>query len=133
MKMEQIAQKAKTAAIKLAAADTDAKNQALAAVAQALENEKEALAAANQADLERSAREALAAPLLKRLRFDAAKIEEACLGLQSLIKLNDPVGATLGATELDDNLTLYRVSRPIGVCGVIFESRADAVVQISSL
>ena len=133
MKMEQIAQKAKTAAIKLAAADTDAKNQALAAVAQALENEKEALAAANQADLERSAREALAAPLLKRLRFDAAKIEEACLGLQSLIKLNDPVGATLGATELDDNLTLYRVSRPIGVIGVIFESRPDALVQISSL
>jgi glutamate-5-semialdehyde dehydrogenase len=133
MNMEQIAQRAKTAAIKLAAAATEAKNQALAAIASALEDEKEALASANQTDLERSAREALAAPLLKRLRFDAAKIDEACLGIRSLIKLGDPVGVTLGATELDDNLSLYRVSRPIGVIGVIFESRPDALVQISSL
>jgi glutamate-5-semialdehyde dehydrogenase len=133
MKMEQLARKAQAAAIQLAAAATDAKNKALAAIAKALENEKDTILAANQADLERSAREALAAPLLKRLRFDAAKIEEACLGIRSLIKLDDPVGATLGATELDENLTLYRVSRPIGVIGVIFESRPDALVQISSL
>ncbi len=133
MEMEPIARQAKAAAIQLAAAGTDAKNRALANIAQALEAQTEAILAANQTDLERAAREALAAPLLKRLRFDAVKIAEARAGLQSLIDLDDPVGATLNATELDDNLTLYRVSRPIGVIGVIFESRPDALVQISSL
>ncbi len=133
MKMEPIARQAKAAAIELAAAGTDVKNRALANIARALETQTEAILAANQADLERAAREALAAPLLKRLRFDAAKIAEARAGLQSLIELDDPVGATLSATALDDNLTLYRVSRPIGVIGVIFESRPDALVQISCL
>ncbi len=133
MEMESIARQSKAAAIQLAAAGTDAKNRALANIARALESQTAAIQAANQADLERAAREQLAAPLLKRLRFDAAKIAEACAGLRSLIDLDDPVGATLGATALDDSLTLYRVSRPIGVIGVIFESRPDALVQISSL
>ena len=133
MEMEAIARQAKTAAIRLAATGTDAKNRALANIARALQAQSEDILAANQDDLERAAREALAAPLLKRLRFDAAKIDEAGAGLQSLIDLDDPVGATLSATALDDNLTLYRVSRPIGVIGVIFESRPDALVQISSL
>ena len=133
MEMEAIARQAKTAAIQLAATGTDAKNRALANITRALQAQSEDILAANQDDLERAAREALAAPLLKRLRFDAAKIDEAGAGLQSLIDLDDPVGATLSATALDDNLTLYRVSRPIGVIGVIFESRPDALVQISSL
>lgn len=133
MEMEHIAQKAKSAATRLAAADTAAKNRALAAIARALETEKDTILAANQADLQRSTREALAAPLLKRLRFDAPKIAEACEGIASLIGLADPVGATQAAMELDDKLMLYRVSRPIGVIGVIFESRPDALVQISCL
>ena len=54
-------------------------------------------------------------------------------GLDSLIRLADPVGATLSATELDEGLELYKVSCPIGVIGVIFESRPDALVQISCL
>jgi glutamate-5-semialdehyde dehydrogenase len=133
MKLEHTAQQAQTAAIRLAAAATEAKNRALAAMAQALEAETDGIVSANQTDLERAAREALAPPLLKRLRFDAAKIAEACAGLRSLIALPDPVGATQSATQLDDRLTLYRVSRPIGVIGVIFESRPDALVQISAL
>jgi glutamate-5-semialdehyde dehydrogenase len=70
---------------------------------------------------------------LKRLRFDEDKINQACGGLASLIKLADPVGVTLSAMELDEGLELYKVSCPIGVIGVIFESRPDALVQISSL
>ncbi len=56
-----------------------------------------------------------------------------CAGIDSLIKLDDPVGKTLAATELDKGLELYKVSCPIGVVGVIFESRPDALVQISTL
>jgi glutamate-5-semialdehyde dehydrogenase len=70
---------------------------------------------------------------MKRLRFDEKKLEEAIEGIHSLMALPDPVGKTLQATRLDANLDLYRVTCPIGVIGVIFESRPDALVQISSL
>jgi glutamate-5-semialdehyde dehydrogenase len=133
MEIRQAAVNAKIAAIELAAVKTDAKNRALAKIAEALDARKDEIIAANRADLGRSEKEALAAPLLKRLRFDTAKIADACEGIRSLAALPDPVGATLGATELDTDLELYRVSCPIGVIGVIFESRPDALVQISAL
>jgi len=133
MEIQEIAATAKLAAIKLAAVSTDIKNRALAEIADALEAEADAIVAANAADLERAEQEHLAAPLLKRLRFDQAKIQEAVDGLKSMIQLADPVGQTLSALELDQGLELFKVSCPIGVIGVIFESRPDALVQISSL
>jgi len=92
-----------------------------------------ALLAANQTDLERSTQDGLAAPLLKRLKFDLNKIQDVVAGINSLIDLPEPVGQTLLTTELEPGLDLYRVSSPIGVIGVIFESRPDALVQISTL
>ncbi|MBN2271199.1 MAG: glutamate-5-semialdehyde dehydrogenase, partial [Sedimentisphaerales bacterium] len=74
-----------------------------------------------------------AAPLLKRLKFDEAKLSDVCEGIESLIRLPDPVGQVISATELDTGLDLYKVSCPIGVIGVVFESRPDALVQISTL
>ncbi|MBI9084652.1 MAG: glutamate-5-semialdehyde dehydrogenase [Desulfobacterales bacterium] len=133
MDIQQAAARAKEAAIRLAAVKTDVKNLALTKIAKALEERAEEIVAANRADLARAETEQLAAPLLKRLRFDADKIAEACTGIMSLVALPDPVGITLSATELDAGLELYRVSCPIGVIGVIFESRPDALVQISSL
>jgi glutamate-5-semialdehyde dehydrogenase len=133
MKINQLAMQAKEASIRLAAVNSEVKNQALAEIARALELNKSDIVSANQADMERSAKENLAAPLLKRLRFDQDKIKEAGEGLKSLISIADPVGVTLSAMELDHGLELYRVSSPIGVIGVIFESRPDALVQISSL
>ncbi|MEJ2157051.1 MAG: glutamate-5-semialdehyde dehydrogenase [Desulfobacteraceae bacterium] len=133
MGIENTAALAKKAAIQLAAVSTETKNRALSAIAEALEAEIDAIVAANVADLERAETERLAPPLLKRLRFDEAKIREAVDGLKSLIALADPVGQTLTATELDDGLELFKVSCPIGVIGVIFESRPDALVQISAL
>ena len=133
MDIEQIAAQAKEASIRLAAINNDVKNEALASVARSLELDKAEIALANRADMERSKKENLAAPLLKRLRFDEKKIKEAREGLETLITLPDPVGVTLSAMELDDGLELFKVSSPIGVIGVIFESRPDALVQISSL
>ncbi|MHC4222137.1 MAG: glutamate-5-semialdehyde dehydrogenase, partial [Planctomycetota bacterium] len=89
--------------------------------------------AANQQDLTLAKENNLAAGLLKRLKFDEAKIDEVIAGIESLIKLDEPVGKTLAATELDAGLELYKVSCPIGVIGVVFESRPDALVQISTL
>ncbi|MBP2655506.1 MAG: gamma-glutamyl phosphate reductase, partial [Firmicutes bacterium] len=101
--------------------------------AEALKNSKEEIIAANQVDLRRCREENLPDPLLKRLNFDETKINDVVDGIFSLIKLEDPVGKTLLATELDDGLELYKVTCPIGVIGVIFESRPDALVQISTL
>jgi glutamate-5-semialdehyde dehydrogenase len=133
MDMQTMASRAKSAARRMAGLDTETKNRALADIARALEERRAEIVAANRDDLDRSRKENLAAPLLKRLLFDEAKIDEAVAGLRSMIGLADPVGRTLEARELDDGLALYRVSCPIGVIGVIFESRPDALVQIACL
>ncbi len=133
MKIEQIAQEAKRASILAAAMDTELKNNALRAVAKALEEKKADIIAANEEDLKRSEQENLAMPLLKRLKFDEPKINGVIDGINSLIELEDPVGKLQMGTELDEGLELYKVSCPIGVIGVIFESRPDALVQIATL
>ncbi len=133
MSIKEMACQVKDASIKLAAADTKLKNDALAHIARSLIDRKDEILKANAMDLKRSEEENLSAPLLKRLRFDDAKIADVVDGINSLIGLKDPVGRTLLSTELDDGLELYRVTCPIGVIGVIFESRPDALVQISTL
>lgn len=131
--MTQTASRARKAALRLAAVKTETKNRAIAEIARTLEENRGVVLAANRVDLERSEQEHLASPLLKRLRFDEAKIAEACKGLESLKGLEDPAGKSLRAVELDKGLELFQVTCPIGVIGVIFESRPDALVQISSL
>jgi glutamate-5-semialdehyde dehydrogenase len=133
MNLSELAQSAKKAAILLSAVDTKRKNAALAAIVRALKQNSVRIVEANQQDLNKAKAENLAVPLLKRLKFDSAKIDETCSGIESLIGLADPVGQTLAGTELDKGLELYKVSCPIGVIGVIFESRPDALVQISTL
>ena len=133
MGIAEIAAEAKSASIQLAVIRTDAKNNALAEIAKALKQRSAEIVSANQKDLADAEKNNLAAPLLKRLTFDENKIANVCAGIESLIKLDDPIGKTITATELDGGLELYKVSCPIGVIGVIFESRPDALVQISTL
>ncbi len=128
-----LAQRARNAAIELSLTDNDRRGAALRAAADRLEGEREAIFAANAEDLTRSEAEGLAAPLLKRLRFDEKKLAQVCEGLRQLAAMPDPLGRTLYACELDDGLRLYRQTSSIGVIGVIFESRPDALVQISGL
>ncbi len=133
MDIVEIAQIAKAASIQLAAVKTDVKNNALAEIAKALKQNSGKIVSANEKDLAEAQKNNLSAPLLKRLKFDENKITDVIAGIESLIKLDDPVGKTLLATELDRGLELYKVSCPIGVIGIIFESRPDALVQISTL
>ncbi|MFZ7112409.1 MAG: glutamate-5-semialdehyde dehydrogenase [Desulfatiglandales bacterium] len=133
MDIHGAAKAAKKASIQLAAIETAVKNKALEAIAQALLKENQAILEANEKDLALSRKENLAPPLLKRLKFDEAKLHDVINGIRSLIGLRDPVGTTLSARELDEGLELYQVSCPIGVVGVVFESRPDALVQISTL
>ncbi len=133
MNITEIAAAAGSASIPLAATATDVKNKALAEIAQALQNHASEIVSANKKDLAEAEKNKLAKPLLKRLKFDENKIADVCAGIESLIKLEDPVGKQLSATKLDTGLELYKVSCPIGVIGIIFESRPDALVQISTL
>ena len=133
MDIEKTAARAKQAAPRLAAVAGEVKNSALALISRTLKAHAADIVAANREDLRQAEQEKLAVPLLKRLRFDLPKIDAVCAGLESLIQLDDPVGRTLSALELDQGLELFKVSSPIGVVGVIFESRPDALVQISSL
>ncbi|MCK5565373.1 MAG: glutamate-5-semialdehyde dehydrogenase [Planctomycetes bacterium] len=133
MNIQEIAAKAKQASIMLAGTSSQLKNAALSAIAKALKDNSAKIIAANKEDLANAEKDNLAAPLLKRLKFDESKINGVCDGIESLIKIDDPVGKTTSALELNEGLELYKVSCPIGVIGVIFESRPDALVQISTL
>lgn len=133
MDTKKAASLAKKASKNLGAVSTDLKNNALMNICKALDDNKNEIIEANRIDIERSEKENLESPLLKRLKFDENKISGVISGIKSLVGLPDPVGNTIKATELDDGLELYRVSCPIGVIGVIFESRPDALVQISTL
>jgi glutamate-5-semialdehyde dehydrogenase len=133
MSINETAAIARQASLRLAAATTEQKNKALQAVRTALLDNADAIIAANAEDMAQAQKDNLAAPLLKRLKFDKAKIDSVCEGIESLTRLDDPVGQTLTAIELDAGLELYKVTCPIGVIGVIFESRPDALVQISTL
>ncbi len=133
MEMSEIARQVKEASIKLAAMDGELKNKALEQIAGSLMDRRGEIVRANREDLTRSEKENLPAPLLKRLKFDEASIVDVVEGIESLIDLEDPVGKTLLATGMDEGLELYKTTCPIGVIGVIFESRPDALVQISTL
>ncbi|UCC96876.1 MAG: glutamate-5-semialdehyde dehydrogenase [Phycisphaerales bacterium] len=133
MSISEIAAAAQSASNRLAAIETDIKNRALARIGEALRQRSVEIVSANEEDLAVAEKDRLAAPLLKRLKFDREKIDQVVAGIESLIALDDPVGRTIAATELDAGLELHKVSCPIGVIGVVFESRPDALVQISTL
>jgi glutamate-5-semialdehyde dehydrogenase len=133
MTMQEMALAAKQASIQAAISSSQQKSAALRAIIETLRRHETEIIAANQLDLATAEKDGLAAPALKRLRFDAAKLSDVIAGIESLLLLPEPVGQTLSATELDSGLELYKVSCPIGVIGVIFESRPDALVQISTL
>lgn len=133
MDLTTLVSSAKKTSTRLAAVDSKKKNNALKAVASAIDRHTDDIIAANKIDLEKAAKENIPAALLKRLKFDEPKIKEVCQGIANLIELDDPTGKTLYAMQMDKGLDLYKVSCPIGVIGVIFESRPDALVQISTL
>ena len=131
--LHMMAQSARAAAWKLAASGMDMRNDALQEMARELDQRREEIFAANEADLADARASQLAAPLLGRLKFGEEKLRQVLDGLRSLTALPDPIGRTTLSRELTEGLKLYRVTCPIGVIGVIFESRPDALVQIASL
>ncbi len=128
-----MAQDARKAARQLAAVTLEKRNAALFAIADGIGVHMEELLAVNAQDVAQATEEKLSAPLLSRLKLTETKCQRMMEGLRALALLPDPLGHVQYAKELSPGLNLYRVACPIGVVGVIFESRPDALVQISSL
>jgi len=121
------------AALALGRLSNAERQDALEAMADALQRHSEAILAANRADLERAVAEGLAPTLMARLKLDGAKLEGAIAGVRQVAALGDPVGRRQLHRELDAGLVLERITVPLGVVGVIFEARPDAVIQIAAL
>ena len=133
IEIAEIAREMKLASPEVAATSTETRNAALAAIKEALAANAAAIFEANEADLAAAEENGVAPAIVKRLKFDQHKLDDVCAGIDDLIKLADPVGAVLLDRELDEGLRMRRIACPIGVIGVIFEARPDALVQISTL
>lgn len=131
--VQTMAEYARKAARQLAAVSAESRNAALLAIADGIAANKAEIMEANVLDVAQATEEKLSAPLLSRLKVTDQKCDRMIEGLRALAKLPDPLGRVQYAKELTPGLELYRVACPIGVIGVIFESRPDALVQISSL
>ena len=121
------------AATDLGLTSDDQRREALLAMAESLRANTGTIVAANQVDLKNAEQNGLAPALMARLKLDDVKLEGAIAGVRQLAELADPLGRRQLHRELDDGLVLERVSVPLGVVGVIFEARPDAVIQIASL
>ena len=133
----QVAQRARTAARALARLSAAARNEVLMAAAKAIEENAAKILAANDLDC-RAAEAAVAegkmsAAMFARLRVTERGVAQMAKQVREVAQLPDPLGRRLSATELDDGLRLYKESCPLGVIGIVFESRPEVVPQVASL
>ncbi|MCR4598258.1 MAG: glutamate-5-semialdehyde dehydrogenase [Acetatifactor sp.] len=133
MIVREEARKMKLAAPHMAAASLDLRNAALENIIKTLEENREAIFRENALDVQAAVETGVAQAVVKRLKFDENKLRDAIAGIRQMIGLDDPVGKITLQRELDEGLVLKRVTVPIGVIGVIFEARPDALIQISAL
>ncbi|MFP4007974.1 MAG: glutamate-5-semialdehyde dehydrogenase [Spirulinaceae cyanobacterium] len=131
--LTEIAQQTRNAARQLAVLSTQDRNDAIAIIATALEASQKDIIAANQADCEAAQAEGISQALYARLKLGETKLKGAIAGVNDVAKLPDPVGTIQIHRELDENLILKRVTCPLGVLGIIFEARPEALIQITSL
>ena len=125
--------KMKSVAPLVAAMSNEARCKALEKVAEKLVENQDAIFAENKKDLDAAAENGVADAVVKRLKFNEGKLKDVVAGIKQLITLEDPIGKVTLDREMDEGLRLTRITCPIGVIGVIFEARPDALVQISSL
>ncbi|NJR39578.1 MAG: glutamate-5-semialdehyde dehydrogenase [Leptolyngbyaceae cyanobacterium CSU_1_4] len=128
-----LARQTREAARQLAVLSATARSQAIEAIALALEAAAPDILAANAADCQAAQVEGLAKPLYGRLKLDADKLQGAIAGVRDVGRLADWLGVRQIHRELAEGLVLQRITCPLGVVGVIFESRPDALVQIATL
>ena len=130
--MEQ-GREARAAARYLATASTTVKNGALMAMADELEAHVPELLEANQADLENGRKQGLSSALLERLTLNEARVRDMAQGLREIAALPDPVGEVLSMWRRPNGLEVGRIRTPIGVIGIIYESRPNVTADAAGL
>ena len=131
--MKEIAKKVKADSFLLMASSNEMRNTCLKNIIENLTKDREHILDENKRDIENARLENISSSILSRLLFDEHKMDTVIAGINDLIKMPDPIGKITLKRELDEGLVLTRTTTPIGVIGVIFEARPDALVQIASL
>jgi glutamate-5-semialdehyde dehydrogenase len=131
--MEGLGKAATGAAETLALATTQQKNRALAAAAAAVRSGHAALLAANERDMAAARAAHVSAPRLERLRLDERRIEEMAAGIDAVRMLPDPIGSIAAEWQRPNGLKIQRVVVPLGVIGIIYESRPNVTVDAGAL
>jgi glutamate-5-semialdehyde dehydrogenase len=127
------ARQTRQAASKLAILSAQERNAALEAIAIALTTATPEILAANEIDCKNAAAAGISPALQARLKLGESKLNSAIAGIRDVAQLNDPLGFNQIHRELDTGLILQRVTCPLGVLGIIFEARPEALIQITSL
>jgi glutamate-5-semialdehyde dehydrogenase len=131
--MTQLARQARVASRELAQLTTAGKNSCLLAMAAALEKNADAIKSANALDLEAAGKSGLSSAMLDRLRLDDKRIAAMAKGLREVAALPDPVGRILDERVRPNGLKLQKISTPIGVVVIIYESRPNVTADAASL
>lgn len=131
--MEQLGQRARQSARTLSAAESGIKNRALLAIAETINEQREAIAKANAEDLAAGEQSGLDAALLDRLALTPARIDGMIEGLQQVAALPDPVGAISDLNYRPSGIQVGKMRVPLGVVGIIYESRPNVTIEAASL
>lgn len=131
--MNGVGEAARRAATQMAAAPTSAKNQALMALARRLRDSGPALAAANERDLAAAREAGLDAPLVDRLKLDAKTLDTVALGCEQIAAMPDPIGEITGVKRRPTGISVGQMRVPLGVFGMIYESRPNVTIEAASL
>ena len=109
------------------------KNKALKNIADALVNNAQAIIEANNIDIENGRANGLSDAMIDRLRLDENRINDIAFGINEIIAMPDPVGKVLSGNTLDNGLKIEKVTVPLGVIGIIFESRPNVTADAAAL
>ena len=131
--MQSVGQAAREASRAMAKANTQKKNRALVAIAQTIEENRDAIKAANAKDMARGQENGLDAALLDRLELNDERIDTMIEGLKQVAALTDPVGEITGLKYLPSGIQVGQMRVPLGVVGIIYESRPNVTIEAASL
>jgi glutamate-5-semialdehyde dehydrogenase len=131
--IDDMARKAKQASLELAASTTSDKNGALQSIARGLESNRQVLLEENQKDIDAAEENGLSKAMVDRLRLTHERIDGMAQGLRQLIALPDPVGVVMEEKKRPNGLNIQKVRTPIGVIGIIYESRPNVTIDCAGL
>ena len=131
--IEGLAKRARSASLALAGSSTRQKNEALQYIAEGLESNRKLLTIENQKDLDAAQENGLSEAMIDRLRLTHERIDGMAKGLRELIELPDPVGALIEEKERPNGLKIKKMRTPIGVIGIIYESRPNVTIDCAGL